>query len=168
MNSVNTKRKSTSSPNSSNSNGSIHESSPSAIEEIRNRTLRNSIWSFDAPVPSRSLPRSHYQNSNPSNYPRYDYTNKRSSFLSTYSSESSDHSVYPSQRSSSLYTYNQAGFTDQNDVIISQKGHSDQLPQNKTYSTFITNTQVTISTAQEAPAPLFDPFILMDSKVEPR
>ncbi|PWN33434.1 uncharacterized protein FA14DRAFT_180080 [Meira miltonrushii] len=168
MNSINKQRKSTSSSNSSNSNGSIHENTPSAIEDIKSRNLSKSEWSFEAPIPSTSLPRSHLQDSNPIDYARYAYANKRTSLLSTHSSESSDYYLYPSHRSSSLYTYRQAGFTDPDNVVRSQRGHSDQYPQNRNHQTVITNTEVTVSTAQEAPAPLFDPFILMDNKVEPR
>lgn len=166
MSSINRTKNKSSSPHSSNSNGSIHEDIPSS-------TLKNNNpkWSFHTPIPSTSLPRDIFQEQslfrhNSNDYARFDSTptaaNKRISVFSTYSSSASSdqYSYSNSQRNSSIYTYNQAGLITEQDNL--------NRNQNKNQSTFITSTQVRNSSAQEAPAPLFDPFILMDRKIEPR
>ena len=157
MSSINRTRKNSLSPNSSNSNGSsVHENTSLPTIE----TINNSKWTFHTPTSSRNLPRGHYFSNDFGS--RYDYANTRTSFVSSYSSGgTSDRLIYPpSQRSSSVYTYAQSGFTtEHNDQKRSQKSTT----QNRPLSTIVYH-----STAQEAPAPLFDPFILMDHKVEPR
>ena len=154
MSSINRTRKNTASPNSSNSNGSIHENtSLSTIE-----TINYPKWSFHNPTSSRNLPRDHHVLNEFGS--RYDYANTRTSFVSSYSPGYPDRLAYPSQRSSSVYTYAQAGFTTEHDV---QNRSQKSRPYNRSLSTTLYH-----SAAQEAPAPLFDPFILMDSKVEPR
>lgn len=79
---------------------------------------------------------------------------KRSSIYSTDSSSSSDHYPYPFQRNRSVRS-------NKKNENRSQRSHL----KDRARSTIILIEE---STAQEAPAPLFDPFILMDSKSEPR